>query len=108
MAKVSLTDFKVKSLKKAPAGKRYDVMDSEVRGLGIRVNDKGERTFIFYSRFPGKSAPERRVIGEYVEPDETGLHPAMSLADARKKAGEWRGLIKSGIDPKVKEARPRL
>ncbi|TIP20164.1 site-specific integrase [Mesorhizobium sp.] len=107
MAKVSLTDFKVKNLKKAPAGKRYDVMDSEARGLGVRVNDKGERTFIFYSRFPGKSAPERRVIGEYVEPDETGQHPAMSLADARKKAGEWRGLIKSGIDPKVKEEEAR-
>jgi integrase len=107
MAKVSLTDFKVKNLKKAPAGKRYDVMDAEARGLGVRVNDKGERTFIFYSRFPGKSAPERRVIGEYVEPDENGQHPAMSLADARKKAGEWRGLIKSGIDPKVKEEEAR-
>ncbi|TGP50409.1 site-specific integrase [bacterium M00.F.Ca.ET.230.01.1.1] len=107
MAKVSLTDFKVKNLKKAPAGKRYDVMDSEARGLGVRVNDKGERTFIFYSRFPGKSAPERRVIGEYVEPDENGQHPAMSLAEARKKAGEWRGLIKSGIDPKAKEEEAR-
>ncbi|RUW53749.1 site-specific integrase [Mesorhizobium sp. M8A.F.Ca.ET.021.01.1.1] len=107
MAKVSLTDFKVKSLKKAPAGKRYDVMDSEARGLGVRVNDKGERTFIFYSRFPGKSAPERRVIGEYVEPDENGQHPAMSLAEARKKAGEWRGLIKSGVDPKVKDEEAR-
>ncbi|WP_434723117.1 tyrosine-type recombinase/integrase [Mesorhizobium sp. RIZ17] len=107
MAKVSLTDFKVKNLKKAAPGKRYDVMDADARGLGVRVNDKGERTFIFYSRFPGKSAPERRVIGEYVEPNDNGEHPAMSLADARKKAGEWRGLIKHGIDPKVKEEEAR-
>jgi integrase len=107
MPKVSLTDFKVKNLKKAAAGKRYDVMDAEARGLGVRVNDKGERTFIFYSRFPGKSAPERRVIGEYVEPDDAGEHPAMSLADARKKAGAWRGLIKQGVDPKVKEEEAR-
>lgn len=94
MAKVSLTDFKVKNLKAADAGKRYDVMDADVRGFGIRVNDRRERTFIFYSRFPGKSSPERRSLGEY---------PAISLEDARKKAGGWRDLIKQGVDPKVKE-----
>lgn len=98
MPKVSLTDFKVKNLKAADAGKRYDVMDADVRGFGIRVNDKRERTFIFYSRFPGKSAPERRSLGEY---------PAISLEDARKKAGAWRDLIKQGIDPKSKEDEAR-
>ncbi|RWN26418.1 MAG: site-specific integrase [Mesorhizobium sp.] len=98
MPKVSLTDFKVKNLKPADAGKRYDVMDADVRGFGIRVNDKRERTFIYYSRFPGKAAPERRSIGEY---------PAISLEDARKKAGAWRDLIKNGIDPKVRDEEAR-
>ncbi|RWL17835.1 MAG: site-specific integrase [Mesorhizobium sp.] len=98
MPKVSLTDFKVKNLKPADPGKRYDVMDADVRGFGVRVNDKRERSWIFYSRFPGKSAPERRSLGEY---------PAISLEDARKKAGTWRDMIKNGIDPKVKEEEAR-
>lgn len=98
MAKVSLSDNKLKVLKAAEPGKRYDVMDSEVRGFGVRVNDKGERAFIFYSRFPNRTAPERRTLGEY---------PAMTLAEARKKAGAWRDLIKLGVDPKEKEAEER-
>ena len=98
MAKIQLSDFKVKNLKPAEAGKRYDVMDSEVRGFGIRVNDKGERSFIYYSRFPGSASPQRRALGEY---------PAMSLADARAKAGAWRDLIRQGIDPKTKDDEER-
>jgi integrase len=98
MAKIQLSDFKVKNLKAADTGKRYDVMDSEVRGFGIRVNDKGERSFIYYSRFPGSASPQRRALGEY---------PAMSLADARAKAAAWRDLIRAGIDPKIKEDEER-
>ncbi|TGP27350.1 site-specific integrase [Mesorhizobium sp. M2D.F.Ca.ET.232.01.1.1] len=106
MTKVYLTDPKVRNLKKAEDGGRYDVMDAEVRGLGVRVNSKGERTFVFYSRFPGKSAPERRVLGEFIL-NEDGEQVGMSLASARDKARVWRGLIKSGIDPKVKEEEAR-
>ncbi|TIL43655.1 site-specific integrase [Mesorhizobium sp.] len=98
MPKVLLSDFKMKSLKAADKGKRYDLMDSDVRGFGVRVNDKCERVFIFYSRFPGSPAPQRRSIGEY---------PAMTLEDARKKAGGWRDLIKQGIDPKDQEEEAR-
>ncbi|TIT49899.1 MAG: DUF4102 domain-containing protein [Mesorhizobium sp.] len=98
MPKSSLTDFKMKNLKAADKGKRYDVMDADVRGFGVRVNEKRERVFIFYSRFPGNPAPQRRSIGEY---------PAMTLEDARKKAGSWRDLIKSGIDPKDQEEEAR-
>lgn len=98
MPKSSLSDFKMKNLKAAEKGKRYDVMDADVRGFGVRVNDKRERVFIFYSRFPGNPAPQRRSIGEY---------PAMTLEDARKKAGGWRDLIKQGIDPKDQEEEAR-
>lgn len=94
MPKINLTDAKLRSLKPAEAGKRYDVMDSEIRGLGVRVNDKGDRTFIFYSRFPGTASPQRRSLGEY---------PAMSLAAARKRAADWREQIRQGIDPRVQE-----
>ena len=48
-----LIDRTLKALKPAEAGSRYDVMDSDVRGLGLRVSDKGKRTFILIARYPG-------------------------------------------------------
>ena len=93
MARTNLSDAKVRSLKPI-AGKRYDVMDAQVPGFGVRVTDKGLRTFILLSRFPGSSNPTRRALGEY---------PAMSLEKARIKAGHWRNLIKNGIDPAIEE-----
>jgi integrase len=98
MAKVNLTDRKLQSLRPAPKGKRYDLMDSVATGMGIRVNDKGVRTFMLLTRYPGSSNPTRRALGE---------HPAVSLQEARDKAGEWRRLIKRGVDPGVQEAAQR-
>ena len=89
--RVNLTDRKLKALKPADAGKRYDVMDTDVRNLGVRVTDKGLRTFILVARFPGSSNPTRRAIGEY---------PTVMLEKARKTARMWLDLISAGIDPK--------
>jgi hypothetical protein len=75
--RVNLTDRKVQSLKPADEGKRYQVMDSEVPGFGVRVTDTGVRTFIFRTRYPGSANPNRRKLGRY---------PIISLADAREKA----------------------
>src|SRR5687768_743739 len=41
-----LTDRKLQALKPAKSGERYEIMDSDVRGFGVRVTDKGQRTFI--------------------------------------------------------------
>jgi integrase len=95
MAKRNLTDRLLKSLK--PKATRYDVMDSVVPGLGIRVSDN-RRTFILIARFPGSNNPTRRTLGEY---DVT------SLEEAREKAREWRKLIKKKIDPSAEEQRKR-
>jgi hypothetical protein len=89
----------LKAFKAAKPGKRYDIADTEVRGLAIRVSDKGQRTFVLIARYPGSNNPTRRALGEY---------PALSLADARDKARHWRELIRRGIDPKVEEERARL
>jgi integrase len=91
-----LTDRSLKSLKPASPGSRYDVMDADVRGFGVRVSDKGKRTFILVGRYPGagKGHPTRRAIGEY---------PSLSLEDARKKARLWRQIIKDGRDPALVE-----
>jgi integrase len=87
MAKTTLTDRKVQFLKAAPKGKRYQVMDSLVPGFGVRVTDKGVKTYIFQARFPGSANPARREINE------------ATLEKARDKAREWSGLIKQGVDP---------
>ena len=98
MAKVNLTDRKVKSLKPAKAGERYELLDLVVPGLGVRVTDGAARTWILKTRYPGSPHPTRRALGDY---------PAMSLERAREKAGRWRTLIKQGIDPAVAEKRER-
>jgi hypothetical protein len=85
-------------LKPAPAGKRYEIMDSIVPGLGIRVTDKGQRTFFLRCRYPGQPHANRRALGEY---------GAISLDAARTKARAWLELIKKGIDPQNQEARER-
>jgi integrase len=98
MAKTPLTDRKIQSLKAAEKGKRYQVMDALVPGFGVRVTDKGVKTYIFQARFPGSAHPARREINQPI------------LEKARAKAREWSALVKQGVDPaqveeKAKEER---
>ena len=94
--RINLTDRKVQSLKPAKEGQRYQVMDIEVSGFGVRVTDTGQRTFILRTRYPGGSSASRREIGKY---------PTISLADAREKARRWMALVKQGIDPSAEDDR---
>jgi len=96
--KVALTDRKLKALKPAPAGKRRDLMDTMIPGFGIRVTDKGAKTFVLLTRYPGSDNPTRRALGEY---------PALTLHGAREKAIQWRKQIKQGVDPSHHEAHQR-
>jgi integrase len=96
MPRKRLTDRTLKALK--PTQKRYDVMDSDVRGFGLRVSESGQKTFILIGRYPGGSNPTRRALGEY---------PALSLEKARERARHWRDLVRQGIDPKTEEERLR-
>jgi integrase len=99
MAKKRLTDRTIKALKPAQIGNRYEVMDADVRGLGVRVTEKGHRTFILVARYPGSKNPTRRALGEY---------PTLTLEAARKKARRWHEQISQGFDPKEEEERLRL
>ena len=93
MSRKVLTDRAIKALKAAPAGKRAEVLDALVPGLGIRITDRGKKTFFLRSRFPGSSSrnhPTRRALGEY---------GAMSLEQARESARRWHELLRQGIDP---------
>lgn len=94
----TLTPTKISGLKAAPAGQRYQVMDTEVPGFGVRVTDTGHRTFILRTRYPGSASPSRREIGRC---------DVISLTVARDKARKWQSLVKQGIDPAAEEERER-
>jgi integrase len=96
MAKGALTDRKIQSLK--PRAAPYIVPDPQVPGHGVRVMPSGHRSFVLNTRYPGSSNPAPRSLGSYGE---------LTLEQARKKAGQWRNLIKGGIDPQIQEERDR-
>jgi integrase len=98
MPKRNLTDRTLKSLK-SDKSRTYDVMDSIVPGLGVRVLDSGRRTFVLVTRYPGSKNPTRRALGEYGE---------LTVEKARDKAREWLELIRKGVDPQEHEERQRL
>jgi integrase len=129
--KQKLTDRTLKALKAAPEGTRYEIMDTEVPGLGIRVTGNGQRTFVLITRFPGRTDPTRRALGQYMplneaeerrryaelpEADRKKLtleayllraYGPTTLAGAREKARQWKAMIQSGIDPQTHEERQR-
>ena len=63
-------------------------------GFGVRVTDKGHKSFVLVTRYPGDpNRPVTRKIGDY---------PSVSIATAREVAREWREDIAKGVDPKDK------
>jgi integrase len=88
--KKALTDRTIAHLGFAPTGKRRIVWDALVPGLGVRVTDRGVKSFVLVVRYPGSSNPTPRSLGTY---------GAITLETARNKAREWLGLIASGVDP---------
>jgi integrase len=104
MARQTLTDRKVQSLKATVKGKRSQAMDGLVPGFGVRVTDTGAKTYIFQARFPGSANQARREIAKV---------DAVTLEAARDKARGWAALIKQGLDPvqvegKAKEQQAQL
>jgi len=91
--KKKLTDRTLQALKPAPSGTRYTMWDTETAAFGVRVTDKGRRTFIVMRRLPGERDPVRCVLGGY---------PDMTLKEARERADEVRADLKKGIDPREK------
>ena len=90
----NLTPTLISGLKPAAKGTRYQIMDAQVPGFGVRVTNTGNRTFILRTRYPGSSTPSRREIGNCAD---------INLTDAREKARKWRSLVGQGIDPAVEE-----
>ena len=97
-AKKPLTDRTINALKPAPEGKRRIVWDALVPGLGVRVTERGVKTFVLVTRYPGSANPAPRSLGVY---------GAITLEAARAKARDWLSLIAGGIDPEQHAARKR-
>jgi integrase len=75
MMAVALTDRGVKSLK--PKTKQYEVRDAALRGLAIRINTDGTKTWTLIVSKGGRR--QRVTLGRY---------PDLRLADARRRASE--------------------
>jgi integrase len=97
--KATLTDRALKALKPALARQRYVVWDVVVPNFGVRVTDKGHRSFIVRRRRAGAPRPIRYKVGDY---------PAVSLEKARELARAALEHLATGVDPReVREQRRR-
>ena len=102
MPTVKLTDAAVQKFK-VPPGARVEYFDATLPGFGLRVagptprTPQGRRTWVLFYRYRGE---QRRLS---LEPP----YPALSLADARKQAGDALALVSQGIDPAVVKAKAK-
>jgi integrase len=87
-----LTATRVQSLK--PGRRQRDVSDPECRGLTLRVEPNGSKTWLF--RYKWRKQTVRLSLGAVSEYN--------SLRHARKAAAEHRGMIERGIDPRTARA----
>src|SRR6185436_7225334 len=76
----SLTDLQIRSEMK---GSRFELMDGDVPGLGLRVLPSGRK--FWFLRYGPRGGRRRITFGEY---------PALSLAKARDKARELLAGVK--------------
>jgi Arm DNA-binding domain len=78
----TLTDRSLRSLK--PRLEHYDIMDTIIPSMGVRVLKSVKISFTLHGRFPGGGAFTRRALGGYGE---------LTLLEAREKARDWLKLI---------------
>lgn len=89
MNKKISSDLQISKLK--PTIAQYEVRDSKISGLTLRVSPKGKKTFYYNYRFSRQK--HRRVIGE---------HPYVTLSQARDEAHRLKAALVAGHDPKQK------
>ena len=89
MPKIALTDRFCSTAK--PLNGRTDYFDVTVRGLALRVTEKGHRSWCFHYRSPRDGRRARATLGTY---------PATSLAAARGQALEAKAEVETGRDPR--------
>src|SRR6516225_11293422 len=93
-----LTPKFIASIKVAP-GQRLEHWDAIVPSFGVRVTERGTKTFIVYRRWPGSRAPARRSVGDVKH---------LSLAEARDRARAMIDLAERGIDPAEQQRKAKI
>jgi len=99
-----LTDKFVQGVK-PPERDKVDYFDATVSGLGLRVSYGGGKSWIVMYRSPverdarGHGKLRRMTLGKY---------PAISLADARDKAGAILRRVERGEDPQREKMQARV
>src|SRR5216684_2069903 len=91
---MSLTELTIRKLK-PPKASRREVYDRMVPGFGIRITDKGAKSFIYVFTSKARHKRVRLTIGRVGE---------ISLETAREKARELRACVRSGQEPADQEA----
>jgi integrase len=79
-----------------PKANRYDVLESDGHGFGIRVAPSGRKSWIYLYHHGGRL--RRMTLGTY---------PNMTLADAHKAHAAARAAVKQGEDPAAKHVQAR-
>ncbi|MCW5699258.1 MAG: integrase arm-type DNA-binding domain-containing protein [Rhodospirillales bacterium] len=90
-----LTDAAVRRLK-APTTGQVDHFDQALPGFGLRISAGEVRSWFAFYRVNGKQ--RRETIGRY---------PAVTLADARKRAAAIFEAVRGGADPKETRKREK-
>jgi integrase len=93
---MALTELGIRKLKRPKPGKRREKYDREIRGFGIRVTDRGVRSYILLYSFGGRR--RRYTIGRIGE---------IGIEEAREEARRLRGVIRQGRDPAAEEKAAR-
>jgi len=88
MTSRALTDLNIRHLK--PRASQYEVFDTAMSGLAIRVSPGGTKAFVLLYRIGRR--PRRYTLGRY---------PVLSLKIARERAAEALKLIALGKDPQA-------
>ena len=79
--------------------KQVDWWDSTVPGFGLRISSTGRKTWTMLARLPhhGQHAVRRFTLGLYAE--RVGDGGGLTLAEARRKFGDYKQNIAGGGDP---------
>ena len=74
-------------------GSRMEIWDDLLPGFGVRITERGVKSFFVYTRLYGK--PIRVTLGTY---------PSLSLSDGRSKARDALQAVQQGEDPRRKKS----
>ena len=101
--KKSHTDQGVANIGKAPKGQRKEITDALEKGLVLRINDQGAKSWMLSYRVSGEggTSPTGRKLQGRTRKMPLGPFPSLSVKAARLKAQEMKEKARNGEDPNI-------